>query len=285
MQRKTYTVLVVPRGRAKLRKFSITRRVVVGGAVALIALLVALVAVSVLYLTRPVTTAQLHAVETENRQLRATNEDLEADLGVLSSRLAEFERRSRKLAIVAGIEETPGESGVGGQLVHDSHQRGPDEPKLETRLDELSGTLDRVRETLDERVAWTSSIPSIRPTAGILTSRFGSRRDPITGGRGLHQGIDISAPHGEPVVATADGLVVRAGSSDELGKSVQLSHGFGLVTRYGHMSRLTVRPGDRVVRGETIGYVGSTGRSTGTHLHYEVFEDGEPVDPIAHLTP
>jgi murein DD-endopeptidase MepM/ murein hydrolase activator NlpD len=119
----------------------------------------------------------------------------------------------------------------------------------------------------------------IMPVAGHLTSSFGMRYHPILGYARMHSGIDFGAAYGSPIVAVADGLVTYAGVHGGHGNYVRLEHGGGVGTAYGHMSRIAVAPGTRVRAGQVIGYVGSTGLSTGPHLHYEVFRDGRPVDP------
>jgi murein DD-endopeptidase MepM/ murein hydrolase activator NlpD len=151
------------------------------------------------------------------------------------------------------------------------------------RAQQLAGRLDTVETKLEERVRWISSTPAIAPVKGIFTSGFGYRADPMTGERGIHQGVDIAAPAGQPVHASADGIVMRAGEVTGLGRAVYLAHGYGLVTRYGHMSRVDVKPGQRLKRGDVLGLVGNTGRSTGYHLHYEVRLDGEPVNPLGYI--
>jgi murein DD-endopeptidase MepM/ murein hydrolase activator NlpD len=140
-----------------------------------------------------------------------------------------------------------------------------------------------VEAKLNQRVRWISATPAIAPVKGIFTSGFGFRSDPLTHGRGVHQGIDIAAAPGQPVRASADGVVVKAGTIGGLGQAVYVVHGFGVTTRYGHMSRIEVRPGQRVKRGDVLGRVGNTGRSTGYHLHYEVRVDGDAVNPLAYI--
>jgi len=130
----------------------------------------------------------------------------------------------------------------------------------------------------------TVSIPSRMPLAGAaLTSDFGMRTHPVLGGRRAHNGIDLAAPTGTPIYATADGIVARADRFSSYGLYVQIEHGAELETRYAHMSRIAVAAGERVSKGDIIGYVGSTGRSTGPHLHYEVRVAGEAVNPIPYM--
>ena len=128
------------------------------------------------------------------------------------------------------------------------------------------------------------SIPSLMPVAGAkLTSGYGMRNHPVLGGRRQHQGIDLAQPTGTPIRATADGVVGRADWFSSYGLFVSLEHGGSIETRYGHMSRLNVAAGQAVKKGDIIGYVGSTGRSTGPHLHYEVRIAGVAVNPIPYM--
>ena len=128
------------------------------------------------------------------------------------------------------------------------------------------------------------SVPSRMPLEGAaLTSGFGMRTHPVLGGRRQHQGIDLAAPTGTPVYATADGVVGRADWYSSYGLYISINHGASMETRYAHLSRLAVAAGDNVKKGDLIGYVGSTGRSTGPHLHYEVRVEGLAVIPIPYM--
>lgn len=128
-----------------------------------------------------------------------------------------------------------------------------------------------------------SAIPSSMPAYGYISSPFGPRRSPFTGRQVQHNGLDIAVNHGSPVYATADGIVTLAGNRYAMGRTVVINHGFGIVTRYGHNSQLLVKAGDFVQKGQRIALSGSTGRSTGAHLHYEVWVNGEVVDPTKFM--
>jgi murein DD-endopeptidase MepM/ murein hydrolase activator NlpD len=129
-----------------------------------------------------------------------------------------------------------------------------------------------------------SSIPSREPVESMaLTSSFGVRSDPFNGRRRMHQGIDIPGPLGTPIYATADGVVERAEWANGYGNLIELNHGNGLQTRYGHLSKMIAQPNERVRRGQLIALMGSTGRSTGSHLHYEVRIAGAAVDPSPYI--
>lgn len=284
MAKRHHTIIVIPHAHAKLRKWRVTD-LQIGltlGALFLLTLIAAFFTWS--HFSTKVNPVEIARLETENDQLRKTNQTFESSLQRLQDQLRESEERTRQLAIVAGVESLEGgaaEAGVGGPADEDVNLG--DLPVLENRAGQLVGTLDAVEAKLAERVRWISSTPAIAPVKGIFTSGFGYRSDPLTHGHGVHQGVDIAAAAGQPVRASADGIVIRAGEVGGYGQVVYVAHGFGVTTRYGHMSRIDVRPGQRVKRGDFVGRVGNTGRSTGPHLHYEVRVDGEPVNPLAYI--
>ena len=141
-----------------------------------------------------------------------------------------------------------------------------------------------VRRDVERTEALANATPSLWPAHGWLSGTFGGRADPFTGERGFHGGLDISLDKGSPVYATADATVESASYTGNYGNLIVLQHGFGLSTRYGHLSKFSVKPGQKVKRGEVIGLVGSTGRSTGSHLHYEILVNGQLQNPLRLLT-
>lgn len=284
MAKPHHTIILVPHAHAKLRKWRVTN-LQIGLAVAVLLVLTGTAAYFTwAHLNTSANPVEIARLQGENEQLRQVNQTFEASIRKLQTQLSESEDRTRQLAIVAGIETLEGgtEAGIGGAT--DTTDAGyADLPQMEMRAGELASTLAAVEAKLEERVRWISSTPAISPVRGILTSGFGYRSDPLTHGRGVHQGVDIAASSGQPVRASADGIVMRAADQGGYGKAVFLAHGFGVTTRYGHLSRMEVKPGQRVKRGDVIGRVGSTGRSTGPHLHYEVRVDGDPVNPLAYI--
>ncbi len=151
----------------------------------------------------------------------------------------------------------------------------------------LSGLRDRLNSMnveMARRKALAEATPSIWPARGWLTGTFGGRADPFTDEPGFHEGIDIASAKGDPVYATADGVVETAAYAGDYGNMIEIRHGFGLSTRYGHLSGYAVKAGDTVTRGQVIGYVGATGRATGAHVHYEILANGKPIDPLRLLT-
>ncbi len=149
-------------------------------------------------------------------------------------------------------------------------------PEKKESLNELIKLIEDKNETL-------SSVPSIYPTVGRFTSRFGYRKDPFTRRTKFHDGLDIANTYGTPLYATADGVVTFSGKRSGYGNVIQINHGNGYETVYGHNSKNIVKARDFVKKGQLIGYMGSSGRSTGPHLHYEVRINGKPVNPINYL--
>ena len=219
-------------------------------------------------------------VETENARLRQENERQKQQLVTLNNRVEAVEDASRRLVELSGgeVEIQPSVSGGTG---------GPSLPigemtagfiDLRTRYVETE--LQAFEAILKER----SFIPSIWPVKGTLESGMGGRRNPFGGSSfEYHEGQDIEAPLGTPVSAAASGKVIIAGWQNGYGQVVYIDHGGGLTTRYGHLSRIEAVVGQSISRGEVLGLVGSTGRSTGPHLHYEVRINNEPVNPVEYL--
>jgi len=155
---------------------------------------------------------------------------------------------------------------------------------LRALLEGLESRLNLVQVNVERRNALANATPSIWPAHGWLTSTMGRRTDPMTGGEDYHPGLDIAGEKGQSVFATAAGVVTHAARQGAYGNLIIIDHGFGLETRYGHLSGFQVHQGDHVQRGDLIGRLGATGRATGNHLHYEVLANGRLLNPLKLLT-
>ncbi|HEY0375921.1 MAG TPA: peptidoglycan DD-metalloendopeptidase family protein [Pyrinomonadaceae bacterium] len=220
-------------------------------------------------------------VEQENERLRAENEKQRQQLNNLNNRVERVEDASRKLAEMSGVGHDDAQdqpavtNGAGGPFVPVD-----DAAVVEDKTNHLEQELRAFEAALRERAA----VPSLWPVAGTLESGFGVRRNPFGGSSyESHEGQDIEAMLGTPVDAAASGTVTAAGVQNGYGNVVYIDHGNGLSTRYGHLSRIDVVIGQQIKRGEHLGLVGSTGRSTGPHLHYEVRINNQPVNPRPYL--
>lgn len=287
MDKRYSTIIFVPHARAKFRKLKVSHRLLFS----LISLVTSSLCLStffsVQYFTSLSQTHELSKLRRENKELQTANEQFGKSVESLRNQLTTVEDRTRKLAIIAGIT-TLDESAQGGSggVRNDELTANPYRDDVD-KMSFLSHSLNKYLSVLEQKFTaqsrLLSSTPSIAPVRGILTDGFGGRSDPFTGEAGQHNAIDISSAVGAPIRSPADGIVVKAEWANGYGNVIYVSHGYGYSTRYGHLSAFAVRPGQRVKRGDVIGHVGSTGRSTGPHLHYEVRVNNNPVNPLEYI--
>lgn len=247
--------------------------------------------------------AKLHDLHARSAEQQAQIRQQRDQLLALSRRidqyqlqLADLQHFEKKIRIVANLEagdDDPAIFGMGGsdpealdpaamgKLDYPALLRGmhADLNHVEMAAHHQRHAFASILHLLEERRSLLAATPSIRPVKGWISSGFGNRQSPFTGRREFHRGLDIATHAGTPIVAPADGKVIFAGKRGLMGKMVTIEHGFGMVTRYGHVQKILKPKGARVKRGETIALVGSTGRATGPHLHYEVLLNGVHVNP------
>lgn len=287
--RKFYTVLILPHYATRFRKLHLSRGFVL--TMVLLASVMILGGLASTHLAFRLQTQEmvLGLLQYENENLRQEKEKFEAALGEMAAQLDGVEARALQLAGELGLKDLPSAKMAAGGALEElsaTPQRFwfDDELRaLRSRTDTLDLSLGQIGDAFEQRARMLAATPSLMPAQGWFSHGYGWRNDPFSGEREFHRGVDIVAPVGTPIYAPADGVVSRAGRFGGYGKCVDLSHGHGYVTRYGHMSEIAVLPGARVRRGELIGRVGSTGRSTGPHLHYEVYVGGRVVNPVRFL--
>jgi murein DD-endopeptidase MepM/ murein hydrolase activator NlpD len=239
---------------------------------------------------------QKDEIVTQRRQIKKFSNDI----NTLKSTLVELNDFEKKIRIIANIEK-PAEDdslfGVGGSTPEDldsqaslSENQNGLMREMHSRTRQLTlasvnqkNGLESLYDELVRQRNLLSSTPSIRPAKGWTSSRFGYRKSPFTGLREFHKGLDIANREGTPIIATGDGTVTFAGSKGFLGKLVVVNHGHGMITRYGHLQKILVKRKENVKRGDTLGYMGNTGRGTGSHVHYEVLLHGIPVNPKKYI--
>lgn len=235
------------------------------------------------------------ALEIENANYRATTEALAGQIQGLQAAITELGAQAAiDPELAAAMEGLPavvknramgGGGSVDAGVTTLAALQSPENTfgLLREILSGIESRLTAARSDVARRNALAAATPSIWPAHGWLSSTIGRRTDPFTGGADYHTGLDISAPAGSPVYATADGVVTKARREGAYGNLITIDHGFGLETRYGHLSRFEVKVGDTVKRGDVIGKVGSTGRATAPHLHYEVRVNGRLLNPLQLL--
>lgn len=301
-ERREYTLMVVPhRGGDKTFSLRIPMNTIKIAAVALGCLL----AIGVTSFAHYQTT--IHSAKAEQQELtalRANREQQEQKITQLAKVTAEVQQEMNQLNQLEGdvrralnAEDTTETSRSGVRRAGETHHDGQGGPgvqsvdqllqqtaalrqEIQAREERLTG----MREDLTVRNERMAATPSIWPTdGGDVTSRFGWRQSPFGYGSDWHPGIDIANGYGTPIVATADGVVTSAGWNGGYGLFVEIEHGYGISTAYGHSSQLAVRVGQKVKKGDVIAYMGSTGASTGSHVHYEVRVNGQQVNPADFL--
>jgi murein DD-endopeptidase MepM/ murein hydrolase activator NlpD len=279
--KRFYTFVFAPTASSPLRKFNVHHKVlytILGFAV--VGLLT--VTYGAYRLTQhAIVVANLNLMQHENRVLRERNQEAESKYDQLQNRLAALDTTQRKLAEVSGVSRT-------ADVSKNIGRGGPDGDtsisEIEHTTAALENELRQIKDVFDRTQVKLSSTPSGWPVRGYITDGYGSRRNPFGGGYESHAGLDIATNHGTAIEATADGIVIFAGMHGGYGNIVVIDHGYGITTRYGHMSKLDVQVGQRVARGKVIGAVGSTGRSTAPHCHYEVRLHDRPVNPLNYIS-
>lgn len=287
VEKRHSTIIIVPHAQGRVYKFRLSPRVLkalAAGAAALLILSVLSLAASGSFLRQR---AMYLALERDNKLLRTANQRLGETVNQVQARLDQFEQRTKTLAIAAGVSDlllgSPDEPrtgiGSGGPL-----DKLPAEPEaLIKRQEVLDRQLAKVEQRLSEQNLMLAHTPTIAPVIGVITDGFGPRIDPVTHRPAFHDGVDLSVAIGTIVRAPADGVVMFADREEGYGKVVKISHGYGYTTVYAHLDRLLVKEGARISRGQSLGKVGLTGRTTGPHLHYEVWKDGERQNPLHYI--
>jgi murein DD-endopeptidase MepM/ murein hydrolase activator NlpD len=287
---KRYNILVVPEGSHQVRRFSVRSAVIRAAVASVLVLTLALGAFVFLYVRTDLDSAELNRLQVENvtqreelQRLAVTLEDLRQEMVVLA-------QNDAKVRVMAKLSAPKVDSlvGIGGPAGQEDVSREFGE--IQQRIDEVRRQIDLRRESqeeikgiLNDQRSLLAAKPVGWPVKGWLTSSFGMRRDPFNGRRKMHEGLDIAARTGTAVVATADGIISSVRTEPGYGKVVTIDHGYGYRTVYGHNSRYFVKVGQRVRRGEKIAAVGNTGRSTGSHVHYEIRLNGVPINPYKYL--
>lgn len=300
MAKRGFTLLIIPRRDGPVHTFGLPGSLLVGFAAVL-----AFVILVSLYMTYDYISVRRDAAELA--RLRAVTGNQEKQIVELAGRLErynaridelrEFDRKIRIAANIEGSKEKQEILGIGGavpeerlspsrldgdrQVILKEVVRGVDRLEQEAAAQEKSFV--QILQFLNRQRSVIAATPSLWPVRGLVTSGFGTRSSPFGGDREFHDGIDIATQHGTPIRVPADGVVLEAAMQRGYGNVVKVDHGRGLSTLYGHMSRIAVRKGAIVRRGEVIGYVGNTGRSTGSHLHYSVYFSGVAVNPRNYL--
>ena len=294
--------MIVPHSHKRVREITVSRRTlwILGAAT------IAAVALSLTYAVgfhvRSTHARRLEIALQENTVLNQRIQDISSGVANLRTHLNRLDERERMLRMLANLPQLDTETrlmGVGDDYEPEDHQNelmtqalrmGMDvQSNVETLLrqaDLQRASFDRIESEFSDNIEYRDHLPSIWPVARTqcyISSGFGYRVDPFNGRRRIHKGVDLAGQTGTPVVATANGVVTTVYRGRYIGLEVKIDHGNGYVTQYGHLNAARVRVGQTVSRGQQIGDLGSTGRSTGPHVHYGVFINGRAVNPLDYF--
>jgi len=300
MRKSYYTLLVIPQKKSSIRKINVS-----GNFLKFISLVLIVGISSIAYFSYDY--VQIKGKIGELAELKELSATQKQQIDILDSKVAEFGKKmtelrefDKKIRIITNLENETDDGkllGMGGPIPEDKRmewKRADVEKviigRVQGSIDQLLMEADRQQQSFEELLEFLkrqksmlATTPSIWPVRGWVTSEFGYRISPFTGRREFHRGIDIATRIRTEIVAPAAGLVVTAKKDPGMGNELRIDHGNGIITVYGHLLKFTVKRKQRVKRGDLIGYVGNSGRSTGPHLHYGVMVKGIYVNPRRHL--
>jgi len=307
---KTYTVMIVPERSSQVRRFIIPQKRLVQFALGVLAVVGVSLFMAVHYFYMVDQASENRTLKNENVILKAQVRRVQDEIARIDGTLQRIDQFAAKVRSITQLNDPERNLAIGPlsadaskppEVLYAPGERIDYEDEIldsklalrlvDSKLDQIesesltqASSMRELHEYFADNDAFLATTPSIRPTRSkLLTSTFGVRTDPYTNHRVMHKGVDIAADHGADVAAPADGLVIFVGNRGGYGKAIVIDHGYGIQTHYGHLSAAKVEIGQKVLRGQVIGGVGNTGRSTGTHLHYEVRYNGIPQNPEKYI--
>jgi murein DD-endopeptidase MepM/ murein hydrolase activator NlpD len=301
-KRRRWTVVFVPHGSEPSRIVEVSYGVIKTAAGGLALGVAAVLLVGYATMARTADLSRTSRLQAENSKLQQAIGELHGRLSSLSDTLSRISQRDARIRVLANldpIDPQVQEAGIGGPTLAPRPAMPGDGPTVRRaedirvdlnalirRANLMASSFEEAKDSLASHAQRLAATPSIMPTQGWLTSAFSSMREhPILHIARPHEGIDVTAPMGSPIEAPAAGVVTDAGWESGYGNTVTIDHGYGVVTKFAHASKLLVKTGQRVQRGQRIALVGNTGLATGPHLHYEVHVNGRPVDPLRYVLP
>ena len=292
MGKKFLSLIVIPHTKTSSRTLSFSKRAVKTAMWTGIVLGVLILGITADYVRIQLSHQSYSALKTENLRQQKEIEQYQTQFTALQNSVGKLEEYVGKINVYAGIgspDKFPSLGAVGDPRAEQAIPGSPGQLSIgnlqgiKQKTEDIQKNFDVLVKVFENNSSLLASTPSIWPTNGWITSGVGFRIDPFTGKQAWHSGLDIAAAYANPVVAPADGYVVQATSDKYYGNSIQINHGGGITTLYGHLSLIEVKPGQKVKRGQEIGKVGNTGRSVGTHLHYEIRVNDKIVNPLKYI--
>jgi murein DD-endopeptidase MepM/ murein hydrolase activator NlpD len=298
---RNFSVIIVSDATSTNKEFTVSSKLVKNAVLAFSFLVVFFGFILFHYLTLTLDKQKMKRLEFDSKEKRQKISEMSSTIEILNQRLKNMEIYKERIMVATGLTSPlalrevgsggPDTSAAGGDFSGAANGiRAPESLLQKTQVPQtmdikdkalkIEDSLKSVEKYINQQKLQLSATPAIWPTRGIISGSFGNRIHPFTGRYEFHYAIDIATQLGNKVIAPADGQVLVAETKDYYGKMIIIDHGFGYITRYGHLSGFNVREGQRVKRYDIIGYVGTTGRSNGPHLHYELRYFDKPLNPM-----
>ena len=300
MPKNFYTLLILPKKHSSAKKVSLSSTLIKGVSVFMMGLILIMMYFTYDYINIRREQVELKHLKQQNAEQKRQIDGLVTKVDQFASKMEELKQFDKKIRIMANLETRRDREqllGIGGPVSEEKRLRSAMAADEKAMIDGVGRQVDRLMDEassreqsfasllalLKEKKSLLAATPSVWPVIGWVTSEFGRRASPFASEREFHKGIDIATKHGRVIQAPADGVVVEVAYQQDVGQMIRINHGHGIATFYGHLSKAIVHPGATVRKGDRIGHVGNSGRSTGSHLHYAVLLNGVPVNPRKYL--
>jgi murein DD-endopeptidase MepM/ murein hydrolase activator NlpD len=300
MPKNFYTLLILPKKNSSAKKVSLSSTLVKGVSVSMMMLIFIIMYFTYDYINIRREHVELKHLKQTNAEQKKQIDGLVTKVDEFASKMEGLKQFDKKIRIMANLETRRDREqllGIGGPVSEEQRMRSQMATDEKAMIEGVGRQVDRLMDEassreksfasllalLKEKKSLLAATPSVWPVVGWVTSEFGRRASPFADEREFHKGIDIATKHGRVIQAPADGVVVEVAYHQDVGQMIRIDHGHGMNTFYGHLSKTIVRPGATVKKGDRIGHVGNSGRSTGSHLHYAVLLNGVPVNPRKYL--
>jgi murein DD-endopeptidase MepM/ murein hydrolase activator NlpD len=300
MPKNFYTFLIIPKRKSSAKRLTLSNKVLKGVAFCIMAVILASMYTYYDYIRIKRDKIELERLRRQTTEQKVQIDDLAEKVNNFAMRMEELSQLDKNIRTMANVEDKRYKGqilGIGGSINDETKIKSHAETdqrmviaKIDQNVEQLSkdaveqkNSFNELFKFLKKQKSILAATPSIWPVQGWVTSEFGFRASPIGGSREFHKGIDIATRMGVHVVAPADGLVSEISYDRDVGHMIKIDHGYGMSSWYGHLLRTAAKQGNMVKRGDILGYVGNSGRSTGSHLHYSVILNGIPVNPRKYL--
>lgn len=300
MPKDFYTFLIIPKKKSSAKKITISSTLLKGLSLCLMVLVLFAMYTSYDYIKIKREKAEMSRLRQQTKEQKVQIEGLVDKVNNIAVNMDELRQLDKQIRVLANMEDKRSAGqilGIGGSPGSENRIASRMEADQKMLMANIDKNTDQLTEDateqrrsyhellrfLKEQKSMRDAMPSVWPVKGWVTSEFGSRTSPMGSAREFHKGIDIATKMGVPITAPADGIAAEVAYDREMGHMIRINHGHGMVTWYGHLMKSAAKEGSFVKKGTVIGYIGNSGRSTGSHLHYSVFLNGVPVNPRKYL--